>query len=155
MTLKDQLRADLTAAMKVRDTLRRDTLRMVLSAITNEEVAGDTAKELSDAEVVTVLAREVKKRKESAEAFDGASRTELAEKERSESAVIADYMPRQLTDDDLKALVADAVAEVAAASGQAPTVKQLGQVIKATQAKAAGQADGSRIATAVRAALAS
>jgi uncharacterized protein len=154
MGLKDQLRTDLTAAMKARDDLRRDTLRMVLTAVTNEEVAGDQAKELSDQELIAVLAREVKKRGESAEAFDGGGRPELAAKERAEAAVITGYLPVQLTDAELADLVAAAVAEVQAATGAAPGNKQLGQVIKATQARAAGRADGRRISDAVRAALA-
>ena len=153
MGLKDQLRADLTAAIKARDDLRRDTLRMVLAAVTNEEVAGEQAKELSDAELTAVLAREVKKRGESAAAFDGGNRPELAAKERAEAAVIAEYMPTQLTDTELADLVTQAVAEVAAGTGAAPGMKQLGQVIKATQATASGRADGRRIADAVRAAL--
>lgn len=152
--LKARLRSDLTAAMKARDALTLGTLRMAVAAIQNEEVSGSTARELSDDEVVKVLGREVKKRKESAEAFDGAGRKELADKERAESAVIAAYLPAQLSDDDLPALVADAVAEVAAATGAPPTMKQMGLVIKAAQARAAGRADGAKIAAAVRSALA-
>src|ERR1700712_2956149 len=128
--LKQRLRADLTAAMKARDALTLGTLRMVLAAVTNEEVSGATARELSDSEVTTVLAREVKKRKESAEAFDGAGRTELAERERAESAVIAGYLPQQLSDDEIPALVAESVAAVTASTGAAPTMKQMGVVIK-------------------------
>ena len=152
--LKQQLRTDLTAAMKSRDALTLGTLRMVLAAITNEEVAGSTAKELTDPEVTTVLAREVKKRKESAEAFDGAGRTELAERERAESAVIAAYLPQQLTDDEISSLVGESVAAVAASTGAAPTMKQMGLVIKDAQARAAGRAEGAKIAAAVKAALA-
>ena len=151
--LKDRLRADLTASMKARDAVTTGTLRMALAAVTNEEVSGATARDLSDAEVVTVLSREVKKRKEAAEAFDGADRPELAEKERAESAVLARYLPQQLTDDELRTLVAEAVAEVEAATGTAPTMKQMGQVIKAAQARSAGRADGARVAAAVRSAL--
>lgn len=152
--LKQRLRADLTAAMKARDPLTLGTLRMVLAAVTNEEVSGSTARELTDSEVTTVLAREVKKRKESAEAFDGAGRTELAERERAESAVIAGYLPQQLTDDEIPALVAESVAAVAASTGAAPTMKQMGLVIKDAQARAAGRAEGAKIAAAVKAALA-
>jgi uncharacterized protein YqeY len=151
--LKDSLRADLTASMKARDALTTGTLRMALTAVTNEEVSGATARDLSDAEVVTVLTREVKKRKEAAEAYDGANRPELAEKERAESEVLARYLPQQLTDDELTALVGEAVAEVESSTGAAPTMKQLGQVIKAAQAKSAGRADGARVAAAARAAL--
>ncbi len=152
--LKQQLRADLTAAMKARDALTLGTLRMVVAAITNEEVAGSTARELTDTEVTAVLAKEVKKRKESAEAFDGAGRTELADKERAESAVISAYLPAQLYDDDIPALVASVIDEVTASTGAAPTMKQMGVVIKGAQAKAAGRADGAKIAAAVKAALA-
>lgn len=152
--LKARLRSDLTAAMKARDALTLGTLRMVVSAIQNEEVSGAVARELSDDEVLRVLAREVKKRKESAEAFDGAGRAELADKERAESAVITAYLPAPLSDDDIPALVADAVADVAATTGAAPTMKQMGLVIKAAQARAAGRADGAKVAAAVKAALA-
>jgi uncharacterized protein YqeY len=155
MTLKDQLRADLTAAIKASETLRRDTLRMVLAAITTEEVAGTTSRELDDRDIVTVLQREVKKRAESAEAFSAGGRSELAQKERAESAVIAEYLPQQLTDDELGQLVEDVIAEAQAASGERPSMKQMGSIIKATAAKAAGQADGRRISAAVKEALTS
>ena len=151
--LKDRLRADLTASMKARDTVTTGTLRMALTAVTNEEVSGATVRDLSDAEVITVLTREVKKRKEAAEAYDGANRPELAEQERSESAVLGRYLPQQLTDAELSALVGDAVAEVEASTGGAPTMKQMGQVIKAAQSLSAGHADGARLAAAVRSAL--
>jgi uncharacterized protein YqeY len=152
--LKDRMRSDLTASMKARDTVTTGTLRMALTAVTNEEVSGDTARDLTDAEVITVLTREVKKRKEAAEAYDGAHRPELAEKERAESAVLARYLPQQLSDEELAALVGQAVDDVATATGTTPTMKQMGQVIKAAQAKAAGRADGARVAAVVRAALA-
>ncbi len=152
--LKQKLRSDMTAAMKSRDTLTLGTLRMALAAITNEEVAGSTARELTDTQVLAVLTKEVKKRKESAEAFDGAGRTELADKERAESAVISAYLPAQLSDDEIAALVAAAVDDVAASTGTAPTMRQMGLVIKAAQAKSAGRADGAKVAAAVKAALA-
>lgn len=152
--LKQKLRTDLTAAMKARDTVTLGTLRMVLAAVTNEEVSGSTARELTDPEVTAVLAREVKKRRESAEAFDGAGRTELAERERAESAVISAYLPQQLADDAIPALVAESVAAVAASTGSTPTLKQMGLVIKDAQARAAGRAEGAKIAAAVKAALA-
>lgn len=151
--LKDKVRADLTAAMKARDTLVTGTLRMVLAAITNEEVAGSQAKELTDHDVIRVMAREVKKRNESAEVYAGASRQELADKELAEAEVISQYLPQQLTDGELEALVTSAVAAVQS-SGDAPSMKQMGPVIKAVQAAAAGRADGSRISAAVKAALA-
>jgi uncharacterized protein YqeY len=146
-TLKDQLRTDLTAAMKSRDELRSATLRMALTAITNEEVAGSVARQLSDAEIVTVLTREVKKRREAAEAFAGAGRPEQAERERAEGEVLTAYLPQQLTDEELSALVAEAVAETGAAGPKA-----MGQVMKLTP-KIAGRAEGARVAAAVRSAL--
>lgn len=151
--LKDRLRADLTAAMKAREKVTVATLRMALAAVTNEEVAGDTARELTDAEVVTVLTREVRKRKEAAEAFAGAGRSELADNELAEAAVLTDYLPAQLTDDELADLVAAAKAEIEAGLGAPATMKQMGQIVKAVQAKASGKAEGGRIAAAVRATL--
>jgi uncharacterized protein YqeY len=153
-TLKATLRADLTASMKARDTLTTGTLRMALAAITNAEVAGTTAKELTDAEVTAVLAKEVRKRAEAAEAFAGAGRTELAEKEKAEAAVLSGYLPTQLTDAEIAELVAKAVQDVSASTGAPVAMRQMGVVIKQVQAAAAGQADGSKIAAAVKAALA-
>jgi uncharacterized protein YqeY len=147
-TLKDQLRADLTAAMKNRDELRSATLRMALTALTNEEVAGSVARELSDAEIVTVLTREVKKRREAAEAFEGADRPEQAARERAEGEVLTAYLPKQLTDEELNTLVAAAVAETGAAGPKA-----MGQVMKVLTPKIAGRAEGGRVAAAVRSAL--
>jgi len=152
--MKARLRADLTAAMKARDPLTTGTLRMALAAVTTAEVAGTTAKELTDQEVMAVLAKEVRKRAEAAEAFAGAGRTESAEKERAEAAVLTAYLPSPLTDAELGALVAEAVDGVAADLGEPVTMRQMGQVIKAVQARADGRADGSRIAAAVKAALA-
>lgn len=151
--LKDRVRADLTAAMKARDTVTTGTLRMALAAITNAEVAGDTARELSDDEVIGVLTKEVRKRHEAAEVFGGAGRAELAERETAEAQVLQRYLPAQLSDDELSTLVADAVQEVTEAIGAAPSMRQMGQVIKAAQARAAGRAEGARIAAAVKAAL--
>lgn len=147
-TLKERLRADLTTAIKGRDELRAATLRMALTAITNEEVAGATARTLSDAETVTVLNREVKKRREAAEAFAGAGRQEQAARERAEGELLAQYLPAQLTDDELNALVADAIAETGAAGP-----KSMGMVMKALTPKIAGRAEGGRVAAAVRSAL--
>jgi uncharacterized protein YqeY len=151
--LKGRIRSDLTAAMKARDTVTTGTLRMALAAITNAEVAGESARRLTDDEVVAVLTREVRKRTEAAEVYEGAGRAELAAKERSEIAVLSGYLPAQLTDDELTALVGRAIDEVTAETGAAPTMRQMGQVIKAVQAKAGGRAEGARIAAAVKAAL--
>jgi uncharacterized protein YqeY len=143
--LKDRLRADLNSAMKARDELTTATLRMTLTAVTNEEVAGKEARELSDDEVLKVIAREAKKRREAAEAFDAAQRAELADRERAEGAILDAYLPAQLDDAELTALVAGAIAE-AGATGPA----QMGAVMKIVQPKVAGRADGKRISDEVR-----
>jgi uncharacterized protein len=148
-TLKERLRADLTAAIKGRDELRAATLRLALTAITNEEVAGKTARELSDDEVVRVLTREAKKRREAAEAFGQAGRSEQAERERAEGKVIDEYLPAQLSDDELRELVSAAIAEVGASSPQ-----QMGQVMKTVTPRIAGRAEGGRVAAEVRRQLA-
>ncbi|MDQ3576454.1 MAG: GatB/YqeY domain-containing protein [Actinomycetota bacterium] len=151
--LKDRLRADLTAAMKNREKTRVATLRMALSAISNEEVAGDQARELADDEVLKVLTREVKKRKEAAEAFADAGRDEQSRLELDEAAVLGDYLPKQLDDADLTALVDAAVAEITGELGAAPGPRQMGQVMKAANARIAGRAEGGRVAAAVKAKL--
>ena len=151
--LKARLRTDLAAAIKSRETTRRAALRMALASITTEEVAGDTARELSDAEVEKVLTREVKKRREAAEAFAGAGRAEQAQAERDEAAILTDYLPKQLSDDELSALVAAVVSEVTEQLGEAPGQRQMGQVMKAANAKVAGRAEGGRVAAAVKARL--
>lgn len=148
--LKERLRSDLTTAMKARDEVRVSTIRMALSAINTEEVAGESHRELSDDEVVTVLGRESKKRRESAEAFDGAGRTELAERERAEQAVLTDYLPAQLSDEELTSLVAAAITETGAAGP-----KQMGQVMKVVQPRVAGRADGRRVSGEVKRQLSS
>jgi uncharacterized protein YqeY len=148
--LKERLRSDLTTAMKARDEVRVSTIRMALSAINTEEVAGESHRELSDDEVVTVLGRESKKRRESAEAFDGAGRTELADRERAEQAVLTDYLPAQLSDDELTSLVAAAITETGAAGP-----KQMGQVMKVVQPQVAGRADGRRVSGEVKRQLSS
>ena len=147
--LKQRLQDDLTVAMKARDELRTATLRMALSALTNEEVAGKQQRELSDAEVEGVLRREVKKRAEAAEAFASGGRAESAERERAESDVLSAYLPANLSDDELTALVDAAVAETGAT---APN--QMGQVMKVLTPRVAGRADGAKVAAAVRARLA-
>ena len=151
--LKNRLRSDLTVAMKARDALTTGTLRLALAAVTTAEVAGTQAKQLSDAEVVAVLQKEVRKRGEAAEAFAGAGRAEQAAKERAEADVLSAYLPRALTDDEVDQLVRSAVESVAASTGSAPTMRQMGLVIKDVQTRAQGRADGSRIAAAVKLAL--
>ncbi|HEU4676693.1 MAG TPA: GatB/YqeY domain-containing protein [Motilibacteraceae bacterium] len=148
-TLKEQLQSDLTAAIKSRDELRSATLRMALAAVTTEEVAGKAARELSDQDVQAVLAKEAKKRREAATAYDDAGRAELADRERAELGVLEGYLPAQLGDDELAALVAAAVAETGAAGPSA-----MGQVMKAVTPKVAGRAEGGRVAAEVRRQLA-
>jgi uncharacterized protein len=143
--LKDRLRADLNAAMRARDQVRMRTLRMALTSITNEEVAGTSARDLTDDEIVRVLVREARKRKEAAEAFSAAGRDERAAAERAEGEVLAGYLPAQLSDDELAALVAAAIAETGA-SGMAA----MGQVMKTVTPRVAGRADGARVAAEVR-----
>jgi uncharacterized protein len=144
-SLKDRLHADLTSAMKGRDELRTATLRMALTAVKTEEVAGKTARTLEDDEVVTVLGREAKKRREAAEAFDSGGRPERAERERAEGEVLAEYLPAQLGDDELAALVVAAVAETGADNPRA-----MGQVMKVLGPRTAGRAEGGRVAAEVR-----
>jgi len=154
-TLKARLRADLTTAMKARDSLTTGTIRMALAAITNAEVSGTTAKELTDAEVAAVLGKEIRKRNEAAEAFAGAGRAEQSAKEQAEATVLQSYLPTPLTDDEVAGLVASAIDGGAARTGTPVTMRQMGLVIKQVQADAAGRADGARISSAVKAALAS
>lgn len=143
--LKARLHADLNVAMKARDELTTATLRMALTAVTTEEVAGKQARELSDDEVLKVLAREGKKRREATEAYDAAGRTELAARERAEGEVLDRYLPAQLDDAELAELVRAAIAE-SGASG----LQQLGAVMKLVQPEVAGRADGRRISDEVR-----
>lgn len=152
-TLKSQLQHDLTTAMKGRDELRSATLRMALAAISKEEVAGSSARELSDDEVRQVLTREAKKRREAADAFADAGRGEQAERERAEGDVLAAYLPAQLTDDELGVLVGEAVAE-AKAGGAPEGPKAMGAVMKIVKPKVAGRAEGGRVAAVVKERLA-
>ena len=149
MGIKEQLRSDLTEAIRGRDVVTSDTIRMVLTAITNEEVSGKTARQLSDAEVTTVLSREAKKRREASEAFDAGSRPERAAQERAEGEVIAKYLPSQLSETELAQLITAAIAETGA-SGAAG----MGLVMKVLSPKIAGKADGGAVSAAVKAALA-
>lgn len=145
MSLKEQLHADLTTAMKARDELRSATLRMVLTAVTNEEVAGKKARVLSDDEVLKVLTREAKKRREAHEAYVQADRPELAAREQAEHEVIAGYLPEQLSAAEIEQLVRDVIAQTGAAGPQA-----MGQVMKVVQPQVAGRADGGVVAAEVR-----
>ena len=149
MGLKEKLQADLTDAIRSRNEVVSGTVRMLLAAITNEEVAGKTAKVLTDAEIITVLSREAKKRREAVEAYTQAKRDDLASKEKAEAAVIANYLPEQLSEDEIKKLIADAIAETDA-KGPAG----MGLVMKVLQPKIAGKADGGMVSGLVKAALA-
>lgn len=153
-SLEGRLHDDMVAALKAHDRVLTTTLRMAIAALKNEKVAGKVARELSDADEIAVLQREVAKRRDSAEAYEAGKRPELAAKELTEAEVISAYLPAGLTDAELDALVAASIADVTASLGAAPTMKQMGQVIKAVQASAAGRADGATVAAKVRAALA-
>ncbi|MET9083399.1 GatB/YqeY domain-containing protein [Streptomyces sp. NPDC090075] len=147
-TLKSKLHDDLNVAIKGRDELRSSTLRMTLAAITTEEVAGKQKRELSDDEVLKVIAKEAKKRREAAEAFAQGGRAESAEREKAEGAVLAEYLPKQLDDAELDAVVAQAVAEAKAAGAEGP--RAMGAVMKIVNPKVAGLAEGGRVAAAVK-----
>jgi uncharacterized protein YqeY len=147
--LKDRLRADLTAAMKSRDEVRTRTLRMALTSVSKEEVAGASARELTDDEVMGVLTKEAKRRREAADAFAAAGRDEQAAAERAEGVILAGYLPAQLSDEEISALVAEVIGETGA-SGMAA----MGQVMKAVTPRVAGRADGARVAAEVRRRLA-
>jgi uncharacterized protein YqeY len=148
MSIKEQLRLDLTEAIRSRDEVVSGTIRMVLSAITNEEVAGKEARVLSDDEVITVLSREAKKRREASEAFETAGRADKATLEKAEGEVIAKYLPAQLTADDIKTIIANAIASTGAAGPS-----DMGKVMGAIKPLIAGKADGSVVSTLVKEAL--
>jgi len=145
--LKDRLRADLTTAIKARDELRSSTLRMVLSAITNAEVAGKSARELTDDDVIGVLSSENKKRREAAAAFEDAGRTESADKERAEAVVLADYLPAQLSEDEIRDLVASTIASLGVTEDG---MRAMGRVMGALQSQTKNRADGGAVSAEVR-----
>ncbi|MGV9311200.1 GatB/YqeY domain-containing protein [Streptomyces sp. NPDC003691] len=151
-TLKAKLKDDLTDSIRARDELRSATLRLTLAAIAKEEVAGTTARELSDDEVQKVIAREAKKRREAAEAFGKGGRAEQAERELAEGALLDTYLPQQLSDEELAAIVAEAVAEAKAGGAEGP--RAMGAVMKIVNPKVAGRAEGGRVAAAVKRLLA-
>ena len=148
MSLKEKLQNDLTSSMRARDEIRSSTIRMILTSIKNEEVAGKEARDLSDAEIVTVLSREAKKRREAAEAFDQAGAKDRADQERAEGGIIAEYLPAQLSESEIKELIKAAIAETGANSPA-----QMGLVMKSLQPKTAGKADGGLVSSLVKAAL--
>jgi len=147
--LKERLRSDLVAAMKSRDAVRTRTLRMALTSVANEEVAGKAARDLTDADVLRLLAREAKRRREAAEAFEAAGRPAQAAAERAEGEVLSAYLPAQLPEEELRAVVARVIAETGAAGPAS-----MGQVMKAVTPLVAGRAEGGRVAAEVRRALA-
>jgi len=147
-SLKEQLKQDLTKSLKEQDVVQSSTLRMALTAITNEEVSGKEAKVLSDTEVLTVLTKEAKKRKESVEAFNQANRKDLADKEAQELKVLEKYLPSALTEDELNKIIDEAIAE-AKASG-AEGMKAMGVVMKIVQPKTVGRTDGALLAAKVK-----
>ena len=149
MGLKEKLRSDLTDAIRARDEVKSGTVRMLLAAITTEEVAGKAARVLNDAEIITVLSREAKKRREAVEAYTQAKRDDLANKEKAEAAVIALYLPEQLSEDQIKQMITEAIAKTNAAGPAG-----MGLVMKELQPKIAGKADGGLVSTLVKAALA-
>ncbi len=148
MSIKEQLKKDLTEAIRGRDEITSGTIRMVLTAITNEEVAGKEARVLSDEEVITVLSREAKKRREAAEAFENAGRADKSALEKSEGEVIAKYLPAQLSEADISAIIAEAISSTGA---QGPA--DMGKVMGAVKPKIAGKADGGVVSALVKAAL--
>ncbi|MGA1159127.1 MAG: GatB/YqeY domain-containing protein [Candidatus Nanopelagicaceae bacterium] len=148
MSLKEKLQNDLTSAMRSRDELRSSTIRMVLTSIKNEEVSGKEARELSDAEIITVLSREAKKRREAAEAYEQAGAADRAATEKAEGGVIAEYLPKQLSESEIRELITAAIKESGATSPA-----QMGLVMKALQPKIAGKADGGTVSALVKAAL--
>ena len=148
MGLKEKLQSDLTEAIRSRAEVKAGTIRMLLSAITNEEVSGKSARVLTDAEIITVLSREAKKRREAVEAYVAAKRTDLADKEKAEGEVIAEYLPAQLSEDEIKKMIADAIAETGAAGPSG-----MGSVMKVLSPKIAGKADGGVVSGLVKAAL--
>ena len=151
-SLKDQIQKDLTDSIRAKDSLRSGTLRMVLSAITNEEVSGKEAKILTDQDLITVLNREAKKRKEAAAAYDEAKRPELADKEDAELAIIQNYLPEALSAEQLAQIIADAVSQVKAAGQSGPSA--MGAVMKIVTPQVTGRSDGGQVAAAVKSALA-
>lgn len=149
-TFKSRLQNDLTESIRARDELRSSTLRLTLTAVTNEEVAGKEARELSDDEVLKIVVREAKKRREAAEAFDQGNRPEQAARERAEGEILAEYLPQQLDDAELKSIVAAAIAELGVSGPSA-----MGQVMKLVRPKVGDRAEGGRIAAEIKGQLGS
>lgn len=154
MSLEDKLHTDMVAALKAREGDLVTTLRMAIGALKNEKVAGKQARELSEAEEVAVLQREVRTRKDSAQAYTDGNRPELAKKELAEAEILGRYLPSMLSDAELDAVVAEEVAAAEASAGEKPTMRQMGAIIKAVNGRVAGRAEGAAVAAKVKAALA-
>ena len=154
MSLEDKLHTDMVAALKARESDLVTTLRMAIGALKNEKVAGKQARELSEAEEVAVLQREVRTRKDSAQAYTDGNRPELAAKELAEAEILARYLPSMLSEAELDAVVAEEVAAAEASAGEKPTMRQMGAIIKAVNGRVAGRAEGAAVAAKVKAALA-
>lgn len=154
MSLEKQIHDDMVAAMRAKDKTLTTTLRMAIAALKKEKVAGDVARELTEEEEVAVLQREVRARKDSAQAYIDGGRPELAEAETAEAEVLSKYLPAMLTDEELDQIIADEVQAAADASGEKPTMKQMGQIMKAVNAKVSGRAEGATVASKVKQALA-
>ena len=148
MSLKEKLQTDLTSSMRNRDEVRSSTIRMILTSIKNEEVSGKEVRELNESELITVLSREAKKRREAAEAFEQAGAKDRADNEKAEGVIIAGYLPEQLSEAELKEMIASAIKETGATGPQ-----QMGLVMKSIQPKIAGRADGGTVSSLVKAAL--
>ncbi len=146
---KDRLKRDLAAALRAKDESAKTNIRMMMGAITVAEVAGNTARELSDAEELAVVTKEMRQRRDAAAVYAEAGRADLAEKESAEADFISQYLPTPLTEDELVSLVDEAIA----ALGEPPTMKHMGAVVKAVGAKAEGRAEGKQIAALVRSRL--
>ena len=154
MSLEDKLHTDMVAALKAREGDLVTTLRMAIGALKNEKVAGKQARELSEAEEIAVLQREVRTRKDSAQAYTDGNRPELAAKELAEAEILGRYLPSMLSDAELDAIVAEEVAAAAASAGEKPTMRQMGAIIKAVNGRVAGRAEGAAVAAKVKAGLA-
>lgn len=154
MSLEDKLHTDMVAALKAREGDLVTTLRMAIGALKNEKVAGKQARELSEAEEVAVLQREVRTRKDSAQAYTDGNRPELAAKELAEAEILGRYLPSMLSDAELDAVVAEEVAAAEASAGEKPTMRQMGAIIKAVNGRVAGRAEGAAVAAKVKAGLA-
>jgi uncharacterized protein YqeY len=151
--LKERLRTDLVAAMRAHDELAKTTLRSAIAAIQVAEVAGETARDLSDDEELAVVTAQVASRRDSAEAYTAGGRPELAQRERDEIAILQTFLPAPLTADEIDSIVAEEIARVAAETGTSPTMRDMGRVMKGVTARVAGRAPGSEVAAKVKRSL--